>query len=119
MGLLLDTNIISTHLKRPDMTFSKFVQHDGQLCTSQIVVAELYVWCWLSPNSIQRRQKVDAILTQAQPIAFDGECAWRFGELRERSRAAQSVPRTSRNHDARCGAPSSNANGRKTNLNFR
>jgi len=46
MAMLLDTNILSTHLKRPDLTFSKFIQHGGQLCTSQIVVAELYAWCF-------------------------------------------------------------------------
>ncbi len=46
MGLLLDTNILSTHLKRPDLTFSKFTQHGGRLCTSQIVVAKLYAWCF-------------------------------------------------------------------------
>ena len=82
MGLLLDTNIVSTHLKRPALTFSKFTQHGGQLYTSQIVVAELYVWCCQSSDPLRRRLTVDDLLTKVRPVAFDSECAWRFAELR-------------------------------------
>ena len=84
MGLLLDTNIISTHLKRPGSTFSKFNQYSGQLYTAQIVVAELYVWCAQAANSHGRRMRVDDLLKQVKPIAFDNDCAWKYAEIRVR-----------------------------------
>lgn len=82
MGLLLDTNIISTHLKRPELTFSKFNQHSGQLYTAQIVVAELYVWCARSQDPQARRLRVDDLVEQVRPITFDSHCAWKFAEIR-------------------------------------
>jgi predicted nucleic acid-binding protein len=87
VGFLLDTNIISTHLKRTGLTFSKFTQHAGQLYTSQIVVGELYVWCWASSDPHRRRSAADALLAQIPPLPFDSECAWKFGELRSALRA--------------------------------
>jgi predicted nucleic acid-binding protein len=91
MGLLLDTNILSTHLKRPDLTFSKFTQHGGQLCTSQIVVAELYAWCFTFGDPHERRATVDRLLADVPPLAFDDECSWTFGELRARLGSAFAV----------------------------
>jgi predicted nucleic acid-binding protein len=89
MAMLLDNNILSTHLKRPDLTFSKFVQHGGQICTSQIVVAELYTWCFKAANEVKRerrRASVVQLLADVPPLPFDDDCAWKFGELRARFR---------------------------------
>lgn len=85
MALLLDTNILSTHLKQRALTFSRMIQHAGQLCTSQIVVAELYAWCCATDdemNRLRRRQSVDYLLRDVPPLPFDDECSWKFGELR-------------------------------------
>ena len=42
MSFLLDTNICSAHLRRPAGLAHRMIQYGGRLCTSEIVVAELY-----------------------------------------------------------------------------
>ena len=42
MTHLLDTNILSAHLRRPSGLQHRFVQHAGRLYTSTIALAELY-----------------------------------------------------------------------------
>ena len=81
MGFLLDTNIISLHMKNPAATFSKFNQHSGQLFTSQIVVAELYGWCFASSRRDKRKQQVLDTLKDFFILPFDDDCAWKFGEI--------------------------------------
>ena len=46
MSFLLDTNIISDHLKRPSASFHRFVQHSGRLAVPTIVLGELYAWAF-------------------------------------------------------------------------
>jgi predicted nucleic acid-binding protein len=61
------------------------IQYGGQLCTSQIVVAELYAWCCSTDDEIHRRHKRDSVvrlLKDVPPLPFDNECSWKFGELR-------------------------------------
>lgn len=42
MSYLLDTNILSAHLRRPSGLQHRFVQHSGRLYTSSVALAELY-----------------------------------------------------------------------------
>jgi hypothetical protein len=44
VSFLLDTNIMSEHLRRPAGLIHRFVQHSGRLYTSSISLAELYGW---------------------------------------------------------------------------
>ena len=44
MSFLLDTNILSAHLRRPAGLAHRFFQHAGRLYTSGVSLAELYDW---------------------------------------------------------------------------
>jgi predicted nucleic acid-binding protein len=41
---LLDTNIVSAHLRRPAGLQHRFVQHGGRLALPTIALAELCAW---------------------------------------------------------------------------
>ncbi len=82
MAFVLDTNIVSSHMKRPGKTFTKFNQFRGRLFTAPVVVAEFYVWCFNSPDPLKRRVAVDDLLSEFEVLPFDNACAWQFAELR-------------------------------------
>ena len=85
MALLLDTTILSMHLKRPDLTFTRFITHGGQLCTSQVVVGELYAWAYLAKTRESHENRVESIenlRSQVEVLPFDDNCAKKFGELK-------------------------------------
>ena len=42
VSFLLDTNILSAHLRRRPGLFHRFIQHSGRLFTSAVSLAELY-----------------------------------------------------------------------------
>jgi tRNA(fMet)-specific endonuclease VapC len=42
MSFLLDTNICSSHIRRPAGLAHRFMQHSSRLWMSSIVLAELY-----------------------------------------------------------------------------
>ncbi len=46
MSFLLDTNILSAHLRRPSGLAHRFIQHSGRLYTSSVALAELFVWAY-------------------------------------------------------------------------
>ena len=50
---LLDTNIVSAHLRRPSGLAHRFFQYSGRLYTSSVALAELFVWAYNRP--IRRR----------------------------------------------------------------
>ena len=52
MSFLLDTNIISEHLKRPSGTFHRFLRHSGRLAVPTIVLGELYAWAYGRPGPV-------------------------------------------------------------------
>lgn len=87
MPLLLDTTILSAQLKRPEVTFTRFITHGGQLRTSQIVLAELYSWAFAAtkgPNRNNRLSSIDKLRLQVVVLPFDDDCSKVFGELRVR-----------------------------------
>jgi len=47
MSFLLDTNILSAHLRRPAELAHRFFQYSGRLYTSSVCLAELYVWAYV------------------------------------------------------------------------
>lgn len=46
MSFLLDTNIISNHLKKPSGSFHRFMQRLRRLAVPTIVPGELYAWAY-------------------------------------------------------------------------
>jgi tRNA(fMet)-specific endonuclease VapC len=83
MSFLLDTDICSTHLKRPAGLMHRFVQYSGRLHLSTIALGELYVWAFhrQDPAPIIRRIEND-LLADVIVLDYDSECARTFGQTR-------------------------------------
>jgi tRNA(fMet)-specific endonuclease VapC len=83
MSFLLDTNILSAHLRRPSGLAHRFVQYSGRLYTSTVVLAELYVWAYNRPDPSKVLTAIDELLFQeVSLLAYDGDCANEFGRVR-------------------------------------
>ncbi|MBI1902789.1 MAG: type II toxin-antitoxin system VapC family toxin [Planctomycetia bacterium] len=83
MSFLLDTNILSAHLRRPSGLAHRFVQHSGRLYTSTICLAELYAWANGRADPVASRATIDRMLHyEVAVVDFDHECAREFGRLR-------------------------------------
>jgi tRNA(fMet)-specific endonuclease VapC len=46
MSFLLDSDICSAYLRRPDALFHRFMQHAARLWISTITQADLYTWAY-------------------------------------------------------------------------
>jgi tRNA(fMet)-specific endonuclease VapC len=82
MSFLLDTNIISDHLKRPSGTFHRFVQHSGRLAIPTIVLGELYAWAYGRSDPATILGPLEDLTKQLEILPFDAESARHFGKLR-------------------------------------
>lgn len=83
MSFLLDTNIVSAHLKRPRGLTHRFVQYSGRLYVSSVALAELYVWAFKKADPEPRLTVIEAMLrNEVARLDFDDDCARKFGELR-------------------------------------
>jgi tRNA(fMet)-specific endonuclease VapC len=82
MSFLLDTNIISEHLRRPSGTFHRFIQHSGRLSVPTIVLGELYAWAYGRPDPTTILGPLEDLAAQLEALPFDVESVRRFGELR-------------------------------------
>lgn len=83
MSYLLDTNILSAHLRRPSGLQHRFVQHSGRLYTSAIALAELYEWAYQRSDPAAALAAVDKMrLYEVATIEFDNDCAKECGRLR-------------------------------------
>lgn len=83
MSYLLDTNILSVHLRRPAGLQHRFVQHSGRLYTSSVALAELYDWAYRRPDPVAAMAAVDKMLRhEVTTIEFDNDCAKECGRLR-------------------------------------
>lgn len=82
MSFLLDTNIVSAHLrKKPDLTH-RFLQYSGRLHISTITLAELYTWANRRGNPQPVFAGITEILSEVRLLDFDKVCAERFGTTR-------------------------------------
>lgn len=83
MSFLLDTNILSAHLKGgyPRLE-SKFMQHGGQLYTSTLNLGELYVWAYKSPKSVSRLQDIAKLIVDVKCLDICLQTAEIFGSIR-------------------------------------
>lgn len=83
MSFLLDTNIVSAHLRRPRGLLHRFVQHSGGLHLSAISLAELCVWAHRGSDSGERLEAIDRMLQfEVALLPFERESAKTFGSLK-------------------------------------
>jgi tRNA(fMet)-specific endonuclease VapC len=83
VSFLLDTNILSEHLRRPSGLVHRFVQHSGRLFTSSVSLSELYVWVFGRTDPAPARAAVETLLNaEVNVIPLDADCAEEFGRLR-------------------------------------
>jgi tRNA(fMet)-specific endonuclease VapC len=79
---LLDTDICSSHLKRPSGLSHRFVQHGGGLSISAVALAELYTWAYRRSNPAKLLSLIESdLLADVAILDFDRPCALRFGQL--------------------------------------
>ncbi len=83
MSFLLDTNILSAHLRRPSGLAHRFIQYSGRLYTSSVALAELFVWAHNRPDPAKVLNAIDELLFQEVALLdYDRECADEFGRVR-------------------------------------
>jgi len=83
MSFLLDTNILSAHLRRPAGLAHRFFQYSGRLYTPSVALAELFVWAHNRPDPTMVLIAIDELLFQeVNLLDFDRVCANEFGRVR-------------------------------------
>jgi tRNA(fMet)-specific endonuclease VapC len=83
MTHLLDTDICSTHLKRPAGLMHHFTQHSGGLYMSSIVLGELYTWAHHRPSPQPLLDRIENdLLADVRVLDYDRPCAEAFGRTR-------------------------------------
>ncbi len=83
MSFLLDTNILSAHLRRPSGLSHRFVQHGGRLYAPSLALAELFVWAHNRPDPTSVLKAIDTLLYyEVSVLDFDRDCAAEFGRVR-------------------------------------
>jgi tRNA(fMet)-specific endonuclease VapC len=83
MSYLLDTNILSAHLRRPSGLQHRFVQHSGRLYASSVALAELYDWAYRRSDPAAALAAVEKMLFhEVATVDFDNDCAKECGRLR-------------------------------------
>ena len=83
MTVLLDTNILSAHLRRPAALANRFLQYSGRLYTSAVVLAELFVWAHNRSDPSKLLTTIDELLfEEVGLLEYDRDCANEFGRLR-------------------------------------
>ena len=83
MSFLLDTNILSAHLRRPAGLAHRFFQYSGRLYTSSVVLAELLVWAYNRPGPTKLLAGIDQMLSEEVSLLEYGRgCADKFGQVR-------------------------------------
>jgi tRNA(fMet)-specific endonuclease VapC len=83
MSFLLDTNILSAHLRRPSGLAHRFFQYSGQLYTSSVALAELFVWAHKRPDPTKVVNAIDELLFEEVALLdYDRDCASEFGRVR-------------------------------------
>jgi tRNA(fMet)-specific endonuclease VapC len=83
VSFLLDTNILTAHLRRPAGLAHRFVQYSGRLYTSTVPLAELYDWANSRSDPAPIHAAIQSLLKyEVALIPFDADCAEEFGRLR-------------------------------------
>lgn len=79
MSYLLDTNIVSVHLRRPAGLTHRFIQHSGRLSIPTLVLAELYAWAHGRDDPAPVLEKIRLLLEDVELLGFEQDSAERFG----------------------------------------
>lgn len=79
---LLDTNICSSHLRRPAGLAHRLFQHSGRIFVPTVVVAELYAGAYLSTNFHSLAARIEALLRDLTILDFDRDAAETLGRLK-------------------------------------
>ncbi len=83
MSFLLDTNILSAHLRRPAAFAHRFFQYSGRLYTSSVALAELFVWAYKRPDPRKALKNIEELLDEDVTLLnYDLESANEFGRVR-------------------------------------
>ena len=82
MSFLLDTNVISEHLRGKSSLTHRMFQYAGRLSISTIGLGELYAWVHLKPEQKWINGAISDFLKECEILNFDRRCAEIFGELR-------------------------------------
>jgi tRNA(fMet)-specific endonuclease VapC len=83
VSFLLDTNIMSVHLRRPRGLTHRFTQHSGQLYTTIVNLAELYGWAFRAPDPTQRIDAITQLLDhEVSVVPYEIQSAKIFGRLK-------------------------------------
>jgi tRNA(fMet)-specific endonuclease VapC len=83
MSYLLDTNILSAHIRRAAGLTHRFLQHSGRLYTSTVSLAELFVWAFQRRDAAAAVTAIDQLLHyEVGVIVFDQDCAENFARTR-------------------------------------
>jgi tRNA(fMet)-specific endonuclease VapC len=81
MSFLLDTNIVSAHLRRPAGLSHRFIQHSGRLTVPTLVPAELYAWAYGRDNPTPVLDRIRSLLGEVRVLTFEEDAAERFGMI--------------------------------------
>ena len=80
MGFLLDTNILTAHLRNDGRVWNRCVQHGGRLFISTVTLAEIAVWPRLKSKSV-RQADLDRLLADLHILPLDEPIALRFAAV--------------------------------------
>jgi tRNA(fMet)-specific endonuclease VapC len=93
VSFLLDTNILSHHMRGTPGLAHRFIQHSGRLATPTLVLAELYAGAYLLKEPSSLLSQITDLLSFIDVIGFDTACAETFGRLRgDLHRRGLSIP---------------------------
>jgi len=82
LSFLLDTNICSEFVRRPNALTHRFNQHSGRLFISTTILAELSAWAYGARNSHHVSAAIqDLLRNDVRVVMFDEKCADRYGQL--------------------------------------
>jgi tRNA(fMet)-specific endonuclease VapC len=83
MSFLLDTNILSAHLRRSTELAHRFFQYSGRLYTSSVCLGELCVWAYGRRDPAPMLASIERLFEyEVSLIDYDRDCAHRFGRER-------------------------------------
>lgn len=81
MSYLVDTDIISAHLRGTGAITNRFLQYSGRLHISVVSLAELKVWVLRKQTALRYRHGLDLLLRDFIVLPIDGPVADRAGEI--------------------------------------
>ena len=81
MSFLLDTDILSAHLRGNAEVSTRLLQHTGQLSISAVTLAELKTWLYRGNTPQRYRDGLAMLIAEMAVLPVDDAVAERFGEV--------------------------------------